>query len=127
MNLDERLSNAAHRLADGLTPPEVDLDAVRHQARVNQRRTVALVATGAVVAVVVATTVVGIGRESTAPVEPVGPRRANGGARLPGRRRVRVCAVRRAARRRGEPPPPAWASGSTPSPTGGAAGRSLLA
>ncbi len=74
MTLEERLSNAAHGLADGLTPPAVDLEAVRHRARVNQRRTVALVATGAVVAAVVATTMIGIGRESTAPLPPVGPR-----------------------------------------------------
>ncbi|MET0526155.1 MAG: hypothetical protein ABWZ91_15220, partial [Nocardioides sp.] len=65
MSLEERLTRAAHGLADGLTPPEVDLDAVRHRARVHQRRTVALVATGALVAVVVATTAIGLGREST--------------------------------------------------------------
>ena len=74
MTLDERLTNAAHGLADGLTPPEVDLDVVRRRARANQRRTVALVATGAVVAAVVAATAIGLGRESTAPLPPVGPR-----------------------------------------------------
>jgi len=74
MSLEERLTKAAHGLADAITPPEVDLDALRHRARVSRRRTVALVATGAVVAAVVATTAIGLGRESTAPLPPVGPR-----------------------------------------------------
>ena len=41
MSLDQRLADAAHQVADGVTVPEVDLDAVRSRARANRRRTVA--------------------------------------------------------------------------------------
>ena len=74
MTLEERLTTAAHGLADGLVPPDVDLDAVRRRAHVNRRRTVALVATAAVVGGIIVATATGIGRETSAPLPPVAPR-----------------------------------------------------
>ncbi len=68
MSLDQRLSDAARRFADGVAPPDVDLDAVRSQARANRRRTVSLIAVAAIVSVVAAVTVVaGVGRDTSAP------------------------------------------------------------
>jgi hypothetical protein len=72
MTLDQRLTHAVHRVADGVTVPEVDVDAVRSRARRNRRRTISVAVIAAVVAVIVAgTTVVG-GRDTSAP-EPVHP------------------------------------------------------
>jgi len=75
MTLDERLAKAAHRLADDLAPPEVDLDRVRARARANQRRNTALVVAAAVVGVIMAATAIGVGvaRENGAQPSPVGP------------------------------------------------------
>lgn len=56
MTLDERLSRAAHELADRVVAPAVDLDAVKRTVRRNRRRTAA----GALVAAVLAATVLGI-------------------------------------------------------------------
>lgn len=72
MTLDQRLANAVHRVADGVTVPEVDLDAVRFRAHRNRRRTISVAASAAVVAVIVAGTVVVGGRYTSAP-EPVHP------------------------------------------------------
>ncbi|MGO4597187.1 hypothetical protein [Terrabacter sp. 2RAF25] len=55
MTLDERLSRAAHELADRVVAPEVDLGAVRARVRTNRRRATA----GALVAAVLAATVLG--------------------------------------------------------------------
>ena len=75
MSMDDRLTRAAHDLADRLTPPKVDLDAVRRSAQARRRRTIALVVSAAVVGVIAATTTaVGIGRETSAPPAPVAPR-----------------------------------------------------
>lgn len=53
MTLDQRLTRAAHHVADGVTVPEVDLTAVRSTARASQRRKVAVAAVAAVAAAVV--------------------------------------------------------------------------
>jgi hypothetical protein len=56
MTLDQRLTDAARQIAGGLLPPEVDLDAVRAQARSNRRRTAALAVAAAVTAVIAVAT-----------------------------------------------------------------------
>lgn len=75
MNLDERVTQAVHRVAAGVVPPQVDLDVVRGRARANRRRTVAVavVVVAAAAAVVVAggALVAGPDRGDPAPVEPV--------------------------------------------------------
>ena len=57
MTLDQRLAEAARGVAEGVTPPEVDLDVVRHRAGANRRRAVVLAAVAAAVAVTVGVTV----------------------------------------------------------------------
>jgi hypothetical protein len=78
MTLDERLADAARRIADGLTPPEVDLEGVRKRARAQHRRTVSLTVAAAVVVVLVAATAIGLGRPTAAPLPPVGPLPSDG-------------------------------------------------
>ena len=78
MTLDERLADAARRIADGLTPPEVDLVGVRTQARAQRRRTVSLTVAAAVAVVLVAATAIGLGRPTAAPLPPVGPLPSDG-------------------------------------------------
>ena len=73
MRLDQRLAQAVRHVADGVAVPEVDLDAVRARARANRRRTAALVAGVAVVAVVVAGTAVVTGRDASSSLPPAGP------------------------------------------------------
>lgn len=73
MNLDQRLSDAARRIAAETDPPEVDLDAIRGQARANRRRTLALSAAAAAVAVIVAGTAVVNRDPSATPVRPADP------------------------------------------------------
>ncbi|HUR13488.1 MAG TPA: hypothetical protein VM097_03225 [Mycobacteriales bacterium] len=73
MTLDQRLTDAARHLADGLVVPVVDLDSVRAQARRNQRRNAALTVASVVVAVgVVVASGATIGRDSSAP-QPADP------------------------------------------------------
>ena len=71
MTLDQRLSEAVHRIADEVAVPEVDLIVVRTRARASRRRTVGAVVV-AVVAVIAAGAVVMSGRQTSAP-EPVRP------------------------------------------------------
>jgi hypothetical protein len=66
MTLDQRLSDAARHIADGLVPPAVDLDRVRAQARSNRRRAASL-AVAAVVTTVVGVTTLVDGRATSAP------------------------------------------------------------
>jgi hypothetical protein len=56
MTIDDRLSRAAHELADRVAAPEVDVEAVKRTVRRTRRRTAA----GVVVAAVLAATVLGI-------------------------------------------------------------------
>jgi hypothetical protein len=42
MTLEQRLTDAARHVADGVVVPEVDLDAVRTDARANRRQRVAI-------------------------------------------------------------------------------------
>jgi hypothetical protein len=75
MSLDQRLSRAAHQLADGLNPPDVDLDAVRARARSNRRRTtsLAVVATIAAVIAVIAVGASVLGSRNTSAPDPANP------------------------------------------------------
>jgi hypothetical protein len=77
MSLDERLTRAAHQVADHVTVPEVDLDAVRSGARVRTRRRTLSVAAAGVMLVAVVGTAVAMGRdaERTLPADPprIGP------------------------------------------------------
>jgi hypothetical protein len=72
MTLDQRLTDAAHHLADGLVTPDVDIDAVRAQARSNRRRTTALAVAAAVTAVVAMATALD-GRATSAPTPATTP------------------------------------------------------
>ena len=83
MTLDQRLTHAARQVADGVTPPQVDLDAVRSRARTNRRRTVSLAVTAVVVAAVAVGTAVGAGRDSSAPAPPAQPLPSESVADLP--------------------------------------------
>ena len=75
MNLDQRLSDAARHVAEGVEPPEVHLDAVRSRARANRRATVALAVAAAMVAVgLVGIPMLAAGRDTTAPQPAVSPR-----------------------------------------------------
>ena len=72
MTLDERLTRAAHQVADGLHPPVVDLDGVRARARSNRRRTAAVAVTAAAVAAVIAVSAtLGGGKSTSTP--PIAP------------------------------------------------------
>lgn len=81
MSLDQRLTRAAHEVADRVVVPEVDLDSVRSRARTRRRATVAAAGAAAVTAVVLAGVVL-VGApdaEEPAPVDPnpsqiLGPR-----------------------------------------------------
>lgn len=77
MTLDQRLTHAVHHVADRVTVPEVDLDAIRSTARTNRRRVVAVAVTAAVAALIVVGTGLVGGREVSAP-EPVDPVRPPG-------------------------------------------------
>ncbi|HET6969047.1 MAG TPA: hypothetical protein VFI44_12240 [Ornithinibacter sp.] len=75
MNLDQRLADAAHHVAEQVDPPEVDLDAVRSRARANRRATLALAVAAAIVAVgLVGVPLLAAGRDTTAPQPAVSPR-----------------------------------------------------
>lgn len=66
MTLDQRLASAARHIANGLVPPEVDLEAVRAHAHSNRRRTTFLAVAASVVAVI-AVAAVFDGRATSAP------------------------------------------------------------
>jgi hypothetical protein len=66
MTLEQRLTDAARHLADGLVAPAVDLDAVRARARSNRRRTATLAVAVTVTAVIAGATVFD-GRATSAP------------------------------------------------------------
>lgn len=68
MSLDQRLSQAARRMTDGITPPEVDLGAVRARARRSQRRTAVLAIAATVLTVGATGAVVVGGRDDAAPL-----------------------------------------------------------
>ena len=72
MTLDERLSRAVRHIGDGVVVPDVDLDEVRVRALANRRRVVSIsvAVTAAVVALIVASTTLVAGRDSSAPVSP---------------------------------------------------------
>ena len=72
MNLDQRLADAAHGIAQQVDPPEVDLDTIRHKSHTSRRRAAAAVA---VVAVAVALAAIPqlSGRPSTAPLPATRP------------------------------------------------------
>ena len=72
MTLDQRLTDAARHVADGVVVPEVDLDAVRSGARANRRQRVAIAVTVVVAAIVVTGTAVVSSRDASAP-EPAPP------------------------------------------------------
>ena len=75
MNLDQRLSDAARHVAEGLEPPEVHLDVVRSRAHANRRAKVALTVVAAIVAVGLAgIPLLAAGRDTTAPQPAVSPR-----------------------------------------------------
>ena len=75
MNLDQRLSDAARHVAEGVEPPEVHLDAVRSRAHANRRAKVALTVAAAIVAVGLAgIPLFAAGRDTTAPQPAVSPR-----------------------------------------------------
>jgi hypothetical protein len=75
MKLDDRLTRAAHHVADRVSVPEVDLAAVRSRARANRRRDLAVAVGAALVAVTVVGTALVGGRtaERTAPADPPTP------------------------------------------------------
>jgi hypothetical protein len=77
MSLDQRLARAAHQVADRVSVPEVDLDAVRAGARARTRRRNVSVAAAALVLVAAVGTAVVTGRdaERTLPADPprIGP------------------------------------------------------
>jgi hypothetical protein len=70
MTLDQRVTRAVHRVADGVIAPEVDLDEVRSRARANRRRTVSVVATAVVVGIIAVSATVVADRDSSAPIPP---------------------------------------------------------
>ena len=70
MTLDQRLARAVHHIADGVAVPDVDVHAVRTQARANRLRMVAVAATVAVVTATAAGTAVVAGRDTNAPMPP---------------------------------------------------------
>ena len=72
MTLDQRLTRSARAVVDGLTPPAVDIDAIRARVRSNRRRT-ALLATGATVAALVAVGVTAVAGRDTAATDPMEP------------------------------------------------------
>ena len=72
MTLDQRITDAARHVADGVVVPEVDLDAVRSRARGNRRQRVAIAVTVVVAAIIVTGTAVVSGRDASAP-EPAHP------------------------------------------------------
>ena len=75
MSLDQRLADAARRVAEQVDPPEVDLELVRSRAHANRRRTVALAVAAALVAVALAgIPLFAAGRDTTAPQPAVSPR-----------------------------------------------------
>ena len=67
MTLDQRITDAARHVADGVVVPEVDLDAVRSRARTNRRQSVAMAVTVVVAAILVTGTAVVSGRDASAP------------------------------------------------------------
>ena len=72
MNLDQRLTRAARRLADGVDPPAVDLDGIRAQARRRQQRRASMVTAAVLTAVTAGGALFAINRNSGAP-DPVEP------------------------------------------------------
>ncbi len=75
MNLDQRLSDAARHVAEGVEPPEVHLDTVRSRAHANRRAKVALMVAAAIVAMGLAgIPLFAAGRDTTAPQPAVSPR-----------------------------------------------------
>jgi hypothetical protein len=66
MTLDQRLSQAARQVADGVYPPEVDVDAVRARARSKRRTTSVAVAATVLAVIAVGASVLG-GQGTSAP------------------------------------------------------------
>ena len=75
MTLDQRITEAARHVADGVAVPQVDLDAVRSQARANRRQRAVMAVTVVAAAIIVTGTALVMGREASAPepADPVGP------------------------------------------------------
>ncbi len=82
MTLDQRITDAARHVADGVVVPEVDLDAIRSRAHTNRRQSVAVAVAAVVVAILVTGTAVLSGRDASAP-EPAGPQQIGGPPRTP--------------------------------------------
>ncbi len=82
MTLDQRLTDAARHVADGVVVPEVDLDAIRSLAHTKRRQSVAVAVAAVVVAILVTGTAVLSGRDASAP-EPAGPQQIGGPPRTP--------------------------------------------
>ena len=81
MTLDQRITEAARHVADGVAVPWVDLDAVRSQARASRRQRVVMAVTAVVAAAIIVTgTAIVMGRETSAPepADPVGPAQLGG-------------------------------------------------
>ena len=80
MMLDQRITDAARHLADGVAVPQVDLDAVRSQARANRRQRAVMALTVVVAAIIVTGTALVMDRETSAPepADPVGPAQLGG-------------------------------------------------
>ena len=75
MSLDQRLRDAARRVAQDVDPPEVDLDAIRSTAHANRRARIALAVAAAILAVGLAgIPLLAAGRDTTAPQPAVSPR-----------------------------------------------------
>jgi hypothetical protein len=72
VTLDQRLTRSARHVVEGLTPPPVDVDAIRARARSNRRRTAFLASGAAVAAMIAVGATVVAGRDTAAPppVEP---------------------------------------------------------
>ena len=73
MTLDERLADAARRIADGLTPPRLTSVWCARRPGPSTAGPSRLTVAAAVVVVLVAATAIGLGRPTAAPLPPVGP------------------------------------------------------
>ena len=71
MTLDERLALAARQVADGVTPPEVDLEAVRAGGRARRQRVVAAASLSVLLAAAVTAVIIGWLTSPSSRPEPV--------------------------------------------------------
>ncbi|GAA6526284.1 hypothetical protein [Intrasporangium sp. DVR] len=83
MSVDQQLRQAAHRVADSVVPPEVDVATVRARVRRIRHRTVSVALTAAVAAAIVVGAALGAGRDTSAPVLPAQQPRQSATARTP--------------------------------------------